>query len=331
LPLLPVAAIWAGAGARALSSSVLPWSAVALCAASWFVPVGLSASPRADLREAASAWLTPTDAAAAVLSTAGIEGSPIVCDSAALAWRSGRRGIVLPDDPRTLRRIRDSDVGSEMSILALGQGRASWWLTSAPGPWDSLLSRSRVLLEEEGGAAIFELPDRTESSRPPQEIPSMTVDKHHTLPPDYVPAELVELPSPPASREGIQVTAVTWLALEELLAAAEMDGIDLRVISGYRSHDYQTQLFARAVENHGEDQAWVAAPGQSEHQLGTTVDVADAAMQHALDQSFGETAEGQWLRENCGRFGFRLSYTSVNEDETGILAEPWHLRFWGQQ
>jgi hypothetical protein len=331
LPLLPVAAIWAGVGARALPSQILPWGVVALCAASWFVPLGLSPSPRADLREAASSWVSPSDAAAAVLSTAGIDGSPIVCDSAALAWRSGRRGIVLPYDPRTLRRIRRSDAGSQMSVLALGQGRASWWLTGAAASWDSLLSHSRVLFEEEGGAAIFELVDVAEESRADGKIPSMSVDKHHTLPPEYAPEELVELPSPPASRAGIQITAATWAALAELLAAAHLDGLDLRVISGYRSHEYQKQLFANAVANHGDDQAWVAEPGQSEHQLGTTVDLADGAMEHVLEQSFGETIEGQWLRDNCGRFGFRLSYTTANEDETGIRSEPWHLRLWGER
>jgi LAS superfamily LD-carboxypeptidase LdcB len=272
-------------------------------------------------------WLQPSAAAAAALSTAGTPGSPIVCDSSALAARAGRRGIVLPESPRTLRRIRRSRAGASLGVLALGEGRKSSWLESAASSWDSLLDRSQILFEEEAGTIIYQLPPAEEERAAGP--PSMRVDRFHTLPLDYAPDELVEIESPPASRAGIRVTAQTRSALEKMFRAARDDGIELRVISGYRSSEYQSQLFARAVERYGDDQAWVAVPGQSEHQLGTTVDLADAALKHSLEQSFGETAEGQWLRENCNRFGFTLSYTVDNQEETGIHPEPWHVRYWG--
>jgi D-alanyl-D-alanine carboxypeptidase len=146
---------------------------------------------------------------------------------------------------------------------------------------------------------------------------------------DDVPPDLMELPVPPATRKGLDLRRDAWNALRELLAAAERDGVLLRVISAYRSFEYQAQLYERAVRKHGPDQRWVAAPGTSEHQLGTAVDVADAALEHVLVPSFAGTPEGIWLQENALRFGFVVSYTEQNEARTGMRPEPWHVRFLG--
>ncbi|NOY24637.1 MAG: M15 family metallopeptidase, partial [Oligoflexia bacterium] len=67
----------------------------------------------------------------------------------------------------------------------------------------------------------------------------------------------------------------------------------------------------------------------SEHQLGTTVDVADRALRHVLSPTFGATPEGIWLKANCERFGFVLSYTEANKSTSGYRPEPWHIRYRG--
>ena len=118
--------------------------------------------------------------------------------------------------------------------------------------------------------------------------------------------------------------------MQRLLAAAESDGITLRVLSGHRSYEYQTSLYERALDKYGSDQRWVARPGESEHQLGSAADFADAAMEHVLEQSFGDTAEGRWLRDNAEQFEFRITYTTESAAILGIEPEPWHIRFTGE-
>ena len=49
-----------------------------------------------------------------------------------------------------------------------------------------------------------------------------------------------------------------------------------------------------------------------------------------LDEGFGETAAGIWLREHCGEYGFILRYPKGKEYITGIEYEPWHFRYVGR-
>ncbi len=77
--------------------------------------------------------------------------------------------------------------------------------------------------------------------------------------------------------------------LVEMLDAAARDGVALRVTSSYRSYADQLALLA---SNPDEDDL-IALPGHSEHQLGTTVDLADG---------------DEWLAHNATRFGFVMSF-----------------------
>jgi len=62
--------------------------------------------------------------------------------------------------------------------------------------------------------------------------------------------------------------------LIKLMDNARAQEVDLQIISAYRSYSYQEHLYQQALEEHGEETArrFNARPGQSEHQLGTTVD-----------------------------------------------------------
>lgn len=71
--------------------------------------------------------------------------------------------------------------------------------------------------------------------------------------------------------------------------------------------------------------AWSDAPlpGTDEHQLGLAVDFSPA------DESFKNTREYHWLKENCMYYGFILRYTEDKTEKTGHPAEPYHFRFVG--
>lgn len=115
--------------------------------------------------------------------------------------------------------------------------------------------------------------------------------------------------------------ARAWLALR---AAAAGDGVDLLLISGFRSVDYQAALI-RAKLARGLSAEEVlrinAPPGYSEHHSGRAVDVGYAGTA-ALDEAFETTPAYDWLSRHAARYGFRMSFPRGNRQ--GYLYEPWH-------
>lgn len=130
--------------------------------------------------------------------------------------------------------------------------------------------------------------------------------------------------------------------LRALLQAGREAGLDLVVTSGWRSWAYQEQLFedkvARVMAETGLGRAEaeeiaadeVARPGTSEHQLGLAVDIISNAHPD-LDEGWAETEEAKWLREHCAEYGFILRYLPDKSDITGIVWEPWHFRYVGEE
>jgi len=114
--------------------------------------------------------------------------------------------------------------------------------------------------------------------------------------------------------------------LEEMFDTAKEDGIDLKVVSAYRS--FNTQAIVKA--NHkmlygsGANQ-FSADQGYSEHQLGTTMDLTIPAL-GADFNNIDQTPAYTWLTENAAEYGFVLSYPKNN---AYYIFEPWHWRFVG--
>lgn len=161
------------------------------------------------------------------------------------------------------------------------------------------------------------------------------VNKRRNLPPDYKPDDLV-IPNVrfpfDEKLEKRYLRKEAALALEELFKEAEKDGIILYAVSGYRSYNTQKILFENKVKKVGFEQAnlLVAYPGQSEHQTGLAMDVSCESVGFTLEEDFGQTMEGIWLRENAHRFGFIIRYDKDTTDITGYSYEPWHIRYVGK-
>ena len=154
------------------------------------------------------------------------------------------------------------------------------------------------------------------------------VDKHMALPADYEPQDLVALDGTglSLSRAGHRLRKPAFDALAAMSRAAEAEGLILLVSSTYRSYEYQRNLYARNVAELGEIEASrvSAAPGTSQHQLGTVIDFG------SITDAFAETKAGRWLERNAGRFGFSLSFPKGMEALTGYVWESWHYRFIGE-
>lgn len=114
---------------------------------------------------------------------------------------------------------------------------------------------------------------------------------------------------------------------EKMVKAAKRDGIDLWVVSAYRSFDTQAQLKGTYTVSYGSGaNAFSADQGYSEHQLGTTVDFTTKNMNGGLTETFEKTEAYKWLTDNAYEYGFTLSYPRGN---AYYIFEPWHWRFVG--
>jgi D-alanyl-D-alanine carboxypeptidase len=106
--------------------------------------------------------------------------------------------------------------------------------------------------------------------------------------------------------------------------AALRDGIELQVVSAWRSYDYQLGILRRKHER-GLDMATIlavsAAPGYSEHHSGRAVDLTTPGAA-ALEEAFEQTPAYAWLRRHAHAHGFALSYPRGNRH--AIAFEPWH-------
>jgi D-alanyl-D-alanine carboxypeptidase len=131
---------------------------------------------------------------------------------------------------------------------------------------------------------------------------------------------------------GVELQRDAAAGLQQLQAAAAADGVDIRVLSAFRSIALQKHIFFDVKSERNQSalqRARVSAPpGFSEHSTGYAVDLGDGRRPDAnLSPSFEATPAFNWLRANANRFHFRLSFPPGNRQ--GVNYEPWHWRFEG--
>lgn len=154
------------------------------------------------------------------------------------------------------------------------------------------------------------------------------------MPEDYKPEDLV-VPNVPFSFSGTleksYLRKEAAEALERLFDLAKKEGIQLNAVSGFRSYDYQKNLYANNVKRKGQEHTdrFSAKPGHSEHQTGLTMDVSSKSANNELELTFANTKEGKWLEKNAHRAGFIIRYPKGKESITGYAYEPWHIRYVG--
>ena len=141
--------------------------------------------------------------------------------------------------------------------------------------------------------------------------------------------------------EGHKVDSRIADTLMDMIRAAKKDGYYIYILSSYRDMEKQIELYEAEVEKWiregyeqeaAEEKAGtvVAFPGTSEHHLGLAVDLVSS--EHIkLDQDAEKTKGYQWLVAHCQEYGFILRYPNNASDITGIIYEPWHFRYVGEE
>lgn len=131
---------------------------------------------------------------------------------------------------------------------------------------------------------------------------------------------------------GLTMQRDAAIALATMIEAAAADGVELQVLSAFRSVELQKSLFfdVKSERNQSADErARVSAPpGFSEHSTGLAVDLGDGSDPSTnLNRSFDRTPAFAWLVANAARHHFALSFPENNRQ--GVSYEPWHWRFEG--
>jgi hypothetical protein len=118
--------------------------------------------------------------------------------------------------------------------------------------------------------------------------------------------------------DGMTVAVEAAPSLRRMLAAARMDGVELRAVSSLRTADEQWALRVQNCPDPANSPPMECSPptarvGTSEHETG-----------HAVDFEAGpDGASWRWLAANAERFGWHPT--------AGIAVEPWHWGFTGGQ
>ncbi len=153
------------------------------------------------------------------------------------------------------------------------------------------------------------------------------VNKYNRLPTGFNQYNLVSMSREYAANDGREylMAGVAYEAYKQMANAAKKDGLSLKVVSAYRTEEYQKNLYNNKVKATGKTNAdnYSARPGHSEHQTGLAVDI------NSTNNNFDATAEFRWLQKNAYKYGFILRYPKGKTWITGYAYEPWHYRYVG--
>ena len=143
----------------------------------------------------------------------------------------------------------------------------------------------------------------------------MVVNKKHKLSADYNPGE-----NPIAGEK-----------VRELIQKMQELGFSIsNQYSGFRSYEYQTQLYQNYINKDGKEAAdtYSARPGYSEHQTGLAFDILNGTG-GLLGENPQDEKAIEWLHSHAHEYGFIVRFQEGKEAITGYQAEAWHIRYVG--
>lgn len=148
--------------------------------------------------------------------------------------------------------------------------------------------------------------------------------------------------------DSIKLEKRTFNAFKKMEKAALMDGIELKIISAYRSYDRQKTIWNNKYLRFTKDYnlepekaineiiRFSTIPGTSRHHWGTEIDIIDGKYEVNDDEDvliaekfkkngvFYEMKK--WLDSNSENYGFYIVYTD-DQKRKGFEHEPWHFSY----
>ena len=146
--------------------------------------------------------------------------------------------------------------------------------------------------------------------------------------------------------DSIKLEKNTFIAMEKMRKAALLDGIKIKVVSGFRDFERQKQIWNRKFkkftnENNLSDLDAIkeiirfsTIPGTSRHHWGTEIDIIDEDFKNEKKLLISNKYEEggifeklkKWMDNNSQKFGFYLTYDD-NINRKGFEYEPWHYSY----
>ena len=126
-------------------------------------------------------------------------------------------------------------------------------------------------------------------------------------------------------------TYENYLKLKDFL---KEKNIEIGISSAYRSIEDQEKIYNEFLEKYGEKytKTHVAVPYTSEHHTGLCLDI-NVKVNGCFPKDNYELEEQKEYYESIYKylkdFGFILRYPKGKENITGVLYEPWHIRYVG--
>ena len=150
---------------------------------------------------------------------------------------------------------------------------------------------------------------------------------------------------PKKSNNPHKLRGEVYEAFLKMAKAAKKDGIEIQIVSGYRSFSHQQRIFDRkykkftaqgltpeaAVEKIIE---YSTIPGTSRHHWGTDIDIIQKNAFQPKNLLIASNFENngpfcplkEWMDANATQFGFKLVYTN-DPNRKGFKYEPWHYTY----
>lgn len=157
----------------------------------------------------------------------------------------------------------------------------------------------------------------------PEYTETVIVNKYHKVEDGYMPEDLTLI-------DEQQLRQPAAAAFIKMRNAALSENLKISVASGYKSIEEQSVLYSDSLQNDALENAerYTARPGYSEHHTGLAVDLVGTQEEKDV---FIATAEYSWIKEHCYEYGYIIRYPEGAEDITGFDAQPWHIRYVGEE
>jgi len=164
-------------------------------------------------------------------------------------------------------------------------------------------------------------------------------------PEEYSIAELMGKDDIELYGQGINLRKEAHDAFIEMKNAAAADGIDIKMVSSFRSFTQQQAIFERKYERYTDEGMQPLAaidkiieystiPGTSRHHWGTDIDIIDGNKKTSGDVLVPEKFNSggpfevfkNWMDANSKTYDFYLVYTD-DPRRKGFKYEPWHYSY----
>lgn len=140
------------------------------------------------------------------------------------------------------------------------------------------------------------------------------------------------------SSKDIYLQKQAYDALIKMITDAQADGVNLRVVSGFRSYKDQMLIWQRKwqanianntdeIERAKQILRYSSFPGISRHHWGTDLDL------NSVELAYWRTPEGvkisDWLRTHASNYGYCSPYSGkqIGQRVGGYEDEPWHWSY----